>query len=111
MNCKHCVNCLARILSRLLDQLTSSFVLCRTNRWGKETLEHYMKLFLSEDAERAGILLTSAYELFEKQKEDPSWKDIVPCFRHLTKDEIHFYDPSGRHIDGIAYDTIIACVT
>jgi len=79
-----------------------------TNRWGKETLDHYMSLFLSPDAEKAGIILTSAYELYEKKEEDPEWSHIVPGFRHLTPEEIRFYDPSGRHVYGIAYDTIIA---
>eukprot|EP00890_Picochlorum_soloecismus_P006657 jgi/Picsp_1/816/NSC_04305-R1_d-aspartate oxidase len=79
-----------------------------TNRWGKETLDHYMSLFLSPDAEKAGIILTSAYELYEKKEEEPEWAHIVPGFRHLTPEEIHFYDPSGRHVHGIAYDTIIA---
>lgn len=79
-----------------------------TNRWGKETLDHYMSLFLSPDAEQAGIILTSAYELYEKKEEDPEWSNVVPGFRHLTPEEIHFYDPTGRHVYGIAYDTIIA---
>ena len=80
------------------------------NRWGKEGLEHYMKIYLSPDAPEAGILLTSAYELYQKKEEDPQWKDVVPGFRHLSQSEIAFYDPSGTHEHGIAYDTIIAYV-
>jgi glycine/D-amino acid oxidase-like deaminating enzyme len=79
------------------------------NRWGKETLDHYMELFLSPDAASAGIILTSAYELFEDRVEqDPSWSTVVPSYHRLTDREIAFYDPSGRHVDGYGYETVIA---
>lgn len=78
------------------------------NRWGKETLDHYMELYLSGKAPEAGILLSAAYELFEEPLEEiPSWADVVPAFRRLTATDIGFYDPSGRHVDGYSYDTII----
>lgn len=79
------------------------------NRWGKETLEHYMGIYLSGRAPEAGILLSSAYELFEEPLDElPAWADVVPAFRRLTPADISFYDPSGRHVDGYSYDTIIA---
>jgi D-amino-acid oxidase len=79
------------------------------NRWGKETLDHYMDIYLSGRAPEAGILLSSAYELFEEPLDElPAWADVVPAFRRLTPADISFYDPSGRHVDGYSYDTIIA---
>lgn len=77
------------------------------NRWGKETLDHYMDIYLSDQAKEAGVLLTSAYELFEEETEEPAWKTVVPGFRRLTPEEIFFYDPSGRHVYGYAYETIV----
>jgi len=78
------------------------------NRWGKETLDHYMDIYLSGRAPEAGILLSSAYELFEEPLDElPAWADVVPAFRRLTPADISFYDPSGRHVDGYSYDTII----
>ena len=78
------------------------------NRWGKETLDHYMQIYLSGAAPEAGILLSSAYELFEEPLAMlPAWRDVVPAFRRLTPVDIQFYDPSGRHVDGYSYDTII----
>lgn len=78
------------------------------NAWGKETLDHYMGIYLSPDAPKAGIVLTSAYELFQEKVDDPAWATLVPQFRHLTEEEIAFYDHSGTHVHGIAYTTIIA---
>lgn len=78
------------------------------NRWGKETLDHYMELYLSNEACRSGVILTSAYELFEEQDVSiPEWHHVVPGFRKLTAEEILFYDPTGRHHDGYMYETIV----
>lgn len=78
------------------------------NRWGKETLDHYMALYLSDQASRSGVLLTSAYELFvEENVSIPEWSTVVPGFRRLTPEEILFYDPTGRHHDGYMYETIV----
>eukprot|EP00889_Picochlorum_renovo_P004092 jgi/Picre1/31122/NNA_006476.t1 len=66
------------------------------NAWGKETLDHYMGIYLSPDAPKAGIVLTSAYELFQEKVDDPAWATLVPQFRHLTEEEIAFYDHSGN---------------
>jgi len=78
------------------------------NRWGRETLDHYMQIYLSGAAPDAGILLSSAYELFEEPLATlPVWRDVVPAFRRLTPADIQFYDPSGRHVDGYSYDTIV----
>ena len=74
------------------------------NRWGKETLDHYMEIYLSGKAPEAGILLSSAYELFEEPLDElPAWSDVVPAFRRLTQADIAFYDPSRRHVDGYRY--------
>lgn len=78
------------------------------NRWGKETLDHYMDLYLSDEAARSGVLLTSAYELFvEENVSEPEWSSVVPAFKKLTPEEILFYDPTGRHHDGYTYQTIV----
>lgn len=78
------------------------------NRWGKETLDHYMGLYLSDQASQSGVLLTSAYELFvEENVSIPEWSTVVPGFRKLSPEEIHFYDPTGRHKDGYMYETIV----
>lgn len=78
------------------------------NRWGKETLEHYMEIYLSDQAVHAGVLLTGAYELFEEENiRIPEWSSVVPGFRKLSSEEILFYDPSGRHRDGYRYETIV----
>lgn len=80
----------------------------RVNRWGKETFDHYMSIYFSPEAPAAGVLYTSAYEMYRHPTPDPEWKDVVPSFRHLTEKELAALDPTGQHTCGIAYDTIIA---
>jgi len=67
-----------------------------------------MGIYFSNDAPVAGILFTSAYELFRREEPDPEWRDVVPSFRHLGAEELKALDPTGEHVDGIAYDTIVA---
>ena len=92
----------------LLTSPSLPFPCGRVNRWGSETFTHYMDLYFSPEAPAAGVLLTSAYELFRSPEPDPDWAAVVPCFRHLSPSELAGYDPTGLHTHGIAYDTITA---
>eukprot|EP00887_Chlorella_sp_A99_P007145 scaffold2.g7145.t1 len=74
---------------------------------GKRTFDHYMELYRSPDAGTAGVILTSAYQLWRSPQPDPVWRDIVPHFHHLSEQELKAYDPTGLHTSGWGYVTVI----
>lgn len=77
------------------------------NRWGGDTFQHYLELYMSTEAPEAGVQLTSAYQLWREHEPDPSWADLVPHFRHLSPKELAAFDPSASHSHGWFYTTII----
>lgn len=57
-------------------------------RWGKESFKFYDKLLFSELGGVAGIFQASGYQMFDDERPDPSYKDYIYQFRHLTQDEL-----------------------
>lgn len=77
------------------------------NRWGCDTLDHYLALYQSPEAPAAGAVLTSAYQLFRQPVPDPEWAQVVPHFRHMSERERQVLDPEGSHSHGWFYTTVI----
>jgi hypothetical protein len=62
----------------------------KVNEWGKESFDHFSKLFYSPDAALAGVALCTAYVLLEGHEDHslPSWRHIVPNFKSLCSKDI-----------------------
>lgn len=77
------------------------------NSWGTDTFNHYMDLYNSPQAPKAGVMLTSAYQLWREEHPDPEWASVVPHFRRMTTKELRLYDASGVYTNGWFYTTMI----
>ncbi|XP_048412029.1 D-amino-acid oxidase-like [Stegostoma tigrinum] len=65
-------------------------------KWNKETFEYLLKYVNSPDATEMGLFLQSGYNIFKERLPDPSWKDAVWGFRHLTEEELRLF-PGFSH--------------
>ncbi|KAM9329661.1 D-amino-acid oxidase [Gastrophryne carolinensis] len=61
------------------------------NRWNKETFDHLLKYVHTEEAQDMGLFLQSGYNLLKEPAPEPSWKDDVLGFRHLTPKELELF--------------------
>ena len=57
-------------------------------RWGKDSFDFFNRLLFSHDGGKAGIFQVSGYEFFDDDRLDPSYKDYIYQFRHLTDSEL-----------------------
>uniref|UniRef100_A0A8C5LVE0 D-amino-acid oxidase n=1 Tax=Leptobrachium leishanense TaxID=445787 RepID=A0A8C5LVE0_9ANUR len=60
-------------------------------KWNKETFDYLFKYVHSEAAQEMGIFLQSGYNILNEPAPEPSWKDIVLGFRHLTPEELKLF--------------------
>ncbi|XP_072003766.1 D-amino-acid oxidase isoform X1 [Engystomops pustulosus] len=60
-------------------------------RWNKETFDHLLKCVHSAEAQDMGIFLQSGYNIFREPAKEPSWKEAVLGFRHLTPRELELF--------------------
>ncbi|KAM4810616.1 D-amino-acid oxidase isoform 2-T2 [Rhinophrynus dorsalis] len=60
-------------------------------KWNKETFDYLMKFVHSEEAPSMGLFLQSGYNILKEPAPDPSWKDSVLGFRHLTPKELELF--------------------
>ncbi|XP_029916227.1 D-amino-acid oxidase [Myripristis murdjan] len=60
-------------------------------KWNKETFDYLLSFLSSPDSVKMGIFLQSGYNLCSEPAPDPSFKDIVLGFRHLTKRELQMF--------------------
>ncbi|XP_069788856.1 D-amino-acid oxidase-like isoform X1 [Narcine bancroftii] len=60
-------------------------------KWNKETFDYLLGYMNSPDANKMGLFLQSGYNIFKEPVPDPSWKDIVLGFRHLTANELKLF--------------------
>ncbi|XP_062445909.1 D-amino-acid oxidase [Rhea pennata] len=63
----------------------------RETLWSKETFDYLLGHVGSPQAEEMGLFLISGYNLFKHPMPDPSWKNIVLGFRHLTPRELELF--------------------
>nr|XP_026653825.1 D-amino-acid oxidase isoform X2 [Zonotrichia albicollis] len=64
--------------------------------WNKETFDHLLGQLHSPAAKDMGLFLISGYNLFREPPPDPSWKNVVLGFRHLTPKELELF-PGYSH--------------
>ncbi|XP_077317420.1 D-amino-acid oxidase isoform X1 [Lithobates pipiens] len=60
-------------------------------QWSKETFDYLIKFVHSEEAQNMGLFLQSGYNLLKEPAPEPSWKDDVLGFRHLTQRELELF--------------------
>nr|XP_003230569.2 PREDICTED: D-amino-acid oxidase [Anolis carolinensis] len=59
--------------------------------WNKETFDYLLQHLNSPEAKEMGLFLISGYNLFTEPVPDPSWKDTVLGFRHLSPKELELF--------------------
>ncbi|KAG7274709.1 hypothetical protein CRUP_021150 [Coryphaenoides rupestris] len=67
-------------------------------KWNKETFDYLLSFLSSPESVKMGIFLQSGYNLCTKQAPEPSFKDIVLGFRHLTQRELDMF-PGYKYVD------------
>jgi glycine/D-amino acid oxidase-like deaminating enzyme len=60
-------------------------------KWGMESFKYFNRLIFSKDGGQAGVFQVSGYQLFDDDRKDPSYKDYIYQFRHLTQDELNLF--------------------
>ncbi|CAF0973945.1 unnamed protein product [Rotaria sp. Silwood1] len=60
-------------------------------KWCQTSFDYFNNLIFSNAAAEAGISQVSGYQLFNDSRPDPSYKDIIYNFRHLTKHELDIF--------------------
>ncbi|XP_053325028.1 D-amino-acid oxidase isoform X2 [Spea bombifrons] len=60
-------------------------------KWNKETFDYLLQYVNSEAAQDMGIFLQSGYNILKDPAPEPSWKDVVLGFRHLTPEELKLF--------------------
>jgi hypothetical protein len=59
--------------------------------WSQTSFDHFNNLIFSNIGAEAGISQVSGYQLFNESRPDPSYKDIIYNFRHLSKEELAIF--------------------
>ncbi|KAB1275834.1 D-aspartate oxidase [Camelus dromedarius] len=77
----------------------------KQKQWFKETFDHLFAIANSTEAEDAGVLLVSGWQIFRSipAEEVPFWADVVLGFRKMTKDELKKFP---QHVFGQAFTTL-----
>ncbi|KAM4708416.1 D-amino-acid oxidase isoform 1-T1 [Discoglossus pictus] len=60
-------------------------------KWNKETFDYLLKYVHSEEAPDMGLFLQSGYNILKEPAPEPTWKDIVLGFRHMTPKELELF--------------------
>ncbi|XP_041079144.1 D-amino-acid oxidase-like isoform X1 [Polyodon spathula] len=60
-------------------------------KWNKETFDYLLTYINDPDSIKMGIFTQSGYNLFTEPTPDPSWRDSVLGFRHLTPQELDMF--------------------
>jgi hypothetical protein len=77
--------------------------------WGGIAYSHFMDLFVSPDAGRAGVNLIPAYALFEEHEnaEHPSWTAVVAGMRDLCQSELRQMRLPNKYTKGYTFTTLV----
>jgi len=59
--------------------------------WSKTSFDHFNNLIFSKNAADAGVSQVSGYQMFNESRPDPSYRDIIYNFRHLTPSELTIF--------------------
>ncbi|XP_033274550.1 D-aspartate oxidase isoform X1 [Orcinus orca] len=91
------------------DEVSRSFLqdtpIHKQKQWFKETFDHLFAIANSAEAEDAGVLLVSGWQIFRSipTEEVPFWADVVLGFRKMTEDELKKFP---QHVFGQAFTTL-----
>ncbi|XP_019784768.2 D-aspartate oxidase isoform X1 [Delphinus delphis] len=91
------------------DEVNRSFLqdtpIHKQKQWFKETFDHLFAIANSAEAEDAGVLLVSGWQIFRSipTEEVPFWADVVLGFRKMTEDELKKFP---QHVFGQAFTTL-----
>ncbi|XP_026935584.1 D-aspartate oxidase isoform X2 [Sagmatias obliquidens] len=77
----------------------------KQKQWFKETFDHLFAIANSAEAEDAGVLLVSGWQIFRSipTEEVPFWADVVLGFRKMTENELKKFP---QHVFGQAFTTL-----
>lgn len=81
----------------------------KINSWGEYAFKHFLALYNSDSASKAGVQLITCYQLFEDHEDSspPSWKDIVFNFQLLSKETIDKMALPSKFVKGFTFGTLI----
>jgi glycine/D-amino acid oxidase-like deaminating enzyme len=79
------------------------------NAWGEYAFDHFKELYYSKDAAVAGVQLLNAYQLIEADSDlpEPSWKDIVFNFTHLSQADVQKMGLPANFVRGFKFGTFV----
>uniref|UniRef100_A0A8C7WMJ9 D-amino-acid oxidase n=1 Tax=Oryzias sinensis TaxID=183150 RepID=A0A8C7WMJ9_9TELE len=60
-------------------------------KWNKETFDYLLSWLNSPESVKMGVFLQSGYNIFTEPAPDPSFKEAVLGFRHLTQRELQLF--------------------
>ncbi|CAF0966012.1 unnamed protein product [Brachionus calyciflorus] len=66
-------------------------------KWATESFKYFDKLLFGKDGGKAGIFQASGYQMFDDERIDPSYKDYVYQFRHLTEHELNQFPKKFKY--------------
>ncbi|KAK3737047.1 hypothetical protein QZH41_013662, partial [Actinostola sp. cb2023] len=76
-------------------------------KWFSATMKTMKKLLSTEQAPQLGISLITSYNVWDKAREDPPWKDLVLSYRRMTEQELADY-PAQPARFGFTFNSILA---
>ena len=81
----------------------------KVNSWGRISFDHFLQLLHSPDAAAAGVQLLTAYNLLQEhdRPQEPSWRDIVFNFKHLTARDISQMGLPAKFTHGFSFATLV----
>ncbi|KAM9676145.1 D-aspartate oxidase isoform 5-T5 [Dama dama] len=88
-----------------LDLHATDTPIQKQKQWFKETFDHLFAIVNSAEAEDAGVIMVSGWQIFQSipTEEVPYWADVVLGFRKMTKDELKKFP---QHVFGHAFTTL-----
>ena len=76
-------------------EFTLCFLFC--SYWSKESFAYFDRILFSEEGARAGIFQASGYQVFNDVRQDPTYKDHIYSFRHLTEDDLKIFPEKYKY--------------
>ncbi len=66
-------------------------------KWVKDSFEYYDRFLWGPEGGKAGVAQSSGYQLFNDQRHDPSYKEVVYQFRNLNQIELESFPQKFRY--------------
>ncbi len=65
--------------------------------WVRDSFDYYDRILWGPDGGKAGVAQISGYQLFDDEREEPGYKEVVYQFRHLSQSELAGFPQKFRH--------------